>query len=1765
MHRRRPLASFLAAVLLLPLLVTGEVVAAPGAHADDASLQVRDLAAEPSLDAIELTWRAPDHASATQITAYRFDVVASGTQASVHGYPVEVTTDQLRAGDDPAPDPEDPDDRGPDLRDDPLLYGVVLASLTTGTAYGVSVTPVSVDDPGWQPSTVTATPRSAPASPTDLVLTPGETSITATWEAPTLDVGLPLTGYRVTVFGADHPATFTTDTTTLELTGLERETGYTVVVVALNERGESAAAVARVRTLAAVGVARLGGVAATTVGSTTTLRASVIDDGRPTTLHRSGFVYSRTDPPVLDAAGSLFVEAPPQGRTLTATVTDLGGEQLWFVRAVLDATYPDGRAVSYGPVVPYSVTDRTIRFTNAGASGSQGPTQEQVNGFYSTGQGGSFEHRVEVRAGERGIQRYLVDLGGAYRIEAAGAGGGSGARGAVVNGTFSLVEGQELLVAVGQRAAQQTGGGGGTFVTTGTELADAEPLLVAGGGAGQGLGGFQARSHGRAPDAGELESPGQDGGALSCGSWSITCNSAAGRTGGFGGRVQEPRGGSFLWNTFTVGAGGGFLTDGVDGYHEARNASSNAVRIGTGGRAFHNGAAGGWWQIRVQFQGLVTYEGGFGGGGAGTNQNRPGGGGGGYNGGGGGVLDAIGYYSTGAQRDIATYGGGGGSFNAGAAPDAITGAGANAGPGYVEMRLLATAPSAGPTTVTGVRAGQQATFSSEVLTSGGDLNVQRGFLLSQTPDATFETDGVVVLPAGQGTGIFTASSPTLPPRDFLFVRSYAQGFGGTDYGPLATFATFRPFEFTTAGQQGADGPTQAQLNTAYAGTPLAGRVITGADGVPTGIQRFEVPVTGRYRIQALGARGGVSTPAGFDSPQGGDRGGRGAAVEATFDLQQGDELLVLVGQQPDNPVGGGGGSFVVRGSSPGDEPLEPLLVAGGGGAVSFPFDTDPRLADATAPVAPASASATGSEPGSGGTEGNGGRTTAEAPGGGGGVGGGGGMFGGVAAPGDAELVGLAAMGGGGGRAAHAWSGAGGGLFTDGEDGQDIVLASGTVLTVVAGSGGRAFVNGGRGGVGVPCEGSGASTAGGFGGGGAGSGAYRGNCWAQGGNGGGYNGAGAVEPTAADQYPRIGRGAGSFNTGDLRTDLPGVNLGDGRVTVTLIPAPAPNALFPAEGEQPRELTDPAGTTIEREAGSVLLVLGGGTVRQLVTSTPASTTLAATRSFVDTQAGETDLGVQLDVVENGDGDGEVLGLLERSDDADELLPVAAEALAGVTSDGVSMLLAGVDDQDRSQPVGQSGEPTTSEGGRIATVGQGLPAGVEVEVSVRSEPQLLGRFTVDDVGRFAWQVRMPEGLEPGTHTLVLATVDGTPTAQQRVLTVGICVGGGCPPRQSPPPPPPSTGGGALPPSQEPTAPPSTSTPPPVTAVPAPGGAGATVGGTPVEVRVERTSPTRTVVGGDGFTLELDTSNDGGGAGSGGSDGSGGGSDGSGGSGGSDGGSGGSGGDDDVAAASDLGVLLPRGGGTRLGLRGFAGGSPVAVWLRSEPVLLGSFNTDDDGVLEVSELTIPDEVSACPHTLQVVGELPSGDQVAVSLRVWVDAASPPYRDLAGSMWQRHATCMAERAITVGHVDGTYRPSATVSRQAAVAWLYRVAGSPAVAVNGPVFSDVGADHLFAAPIAWAVQTGLVAGYPDGSFRPTAPVSRGAFATMLYRSVGEPAVPGSDEGGFRDVAGGQVFATEIAWAAQAGVVRGYDDGTFRPWVTIRRGPGAAMIVRAHPS
>ncbi|MDO5617991.1 5'-nucleotidase C-terminal domain-containing protein [Kocuria sp.] len=142
------------------------------------------------------------------------------------------------------------------------------------------------------------------------------------------------------------------------------------------------------------------------------------------------------------------------------------------------------------------------------------------------------------------------------------------------------------------------------------------------------------------------------------------------------------------------------------------------------------------------------------------------------------------------------------------------------------------------------------------------------------------------------------------------------------------------------------------------------------------------------------------------------------------------------------------------------------------------------------------------------------------------------------------------------------------------------------------------------------------------------------------------------------------------------------------------------------------------------------------------------------------------------------------------------------------------------------------------------------------------------------------------------------------------------------------------------------------------------------------------------------------------------------------------------------------------------------------------------------------------------------------------------------------------------------FRPLRPVNRDAMAAFLYRMAGEPEVTLpaNSP-FTDVTPGQAHYQAIVWAQQEGIVKGWSDGTFRPTQPIARDAMAAFLYRMAGEPAVELPANSPFVDVNANMQHYTAMVWMAQTGLSTGWADGTYRPFSPTNRDATAAFLHR----
>lgn len=110
-----------------------------------------------------------------------------------------------------------------------------------------------------------------------------------------------------------------------------------------------------------------------------------------------------------------------------------------------------------------------------------------------------------------------------------------------------------------------------------------------------------------------------------------------------------------------------------------------------------------------------------------------------------------------------------------------------------------------------------------------------------------------------------------------------------------------------------------------------------------------------------------------------------------------------------------------------------------------------------------------------------------------------------------------------------------------------------------------------------------------------------------------------------------------------------------------------------------------------------------------------------------------------------------------------------------------------------------------------------------------------------------------------------------------------------------------------------------------------------------------------------------------------------------------------------------------------------------------------------------------------------------------------------------------------------------------------------------PDFTDVPSSSNIYKPVMWAASYGIAKGYDDGTFKPDNECTRLQFAIMIWRMMEKPTATSTVN--FTDVTTGTSGYKAIQWAVEAGIIKGFKDGTFRPNDPITREQAAVMIWR----
>lgn len=149
--------------------------------------------------------------------------------------------------------------------------------------------------------------------------------------------------------------------------------------------------------------------------------------------------------------------------------------------------------------------------------------------------------------------------------------------------------------------------------------------------------------------------------------------------------------------------------------------------------------------------------------------------------------------------------------------------------------------------------------------------------------------------------------------------------------------------------------------------------------------------------------------------------------------------------------------------------------------------------------------------------------------------------------------------------------------------------------------------------------------------------------------------------------------------------------------------------------------------------------------------------------------------------------------------------------------------------------------------------------------------------------------------------------------------------------------------------------------------------------------------------------------------------------------------------------------------------------------------------------------------------------------------------------------------AYLMGYPDGTVRPGGSITRAEATTIFFRLLTEESRSqfwATENRYSDVSAGQWYNNAVSTMTRAGIVNGYPDGTFRPNAPITRAEMAKII--ALFAKLEPSAER--FPDTAG-HWAEPYIRLAAGSGWIEGYPDSTFRPDRAITRAETVTMIDR----
>lgn len=170
----------------------------------------------------------------------------------------------------------------------------------------------------------------------------------------------------------------------------------------------------------------------------------------------------------------------------------------------------------------------------------------------------------------------------------------------------------------------------------------------------------------------------------------------------------------------------------------------------------------------------------------------------------------------------------------------------------------------------------------------------------------------------------------------------------------------------------------------------------------------------------------------------------------------------------------------------------------------------------------------------------------------------------------------------------------------------------------------------------------------------------------------------------------------------------------------------------------------------------------------------------------------------------------------------------------------------------------------------------------------------------------------------------------------------------------------------------------------------------------------------------------------------------------------------------------------------------------------------------------------------------------------------APALKDVVLDKWyNRFIAYLHHEGVMKGYTNGEFRPERSILRSEAAILLGNALNLDGTKRNTR-FKDVTAAVSSSGYVEALAEAKIISGFPDGTFRPNEPVTRAEMAILIAKAY---QIAGQTTGPFKDINSKVTGYQYINGLAAKKIISGFEDGTFRPSEAINRAGFAAFLAK----